>query len=161
MDSGYYVILVNLIIEWNRGWSLRLILEWMMITSASVDILQWWSHQFHWRKLWTDGDHTNFFRINRGMVVITPGLQSSKSLNCGNHTISVTVVRLSPDRIGPLGNPQLAWHSYCQEPVAVCAVALHTSNSNAGWSNTSVVVHNLYCERESGQQETSGQNLKG
>jgi hypothetical protein len=33
---------------------------------------------------------------------------------------------------GHLANPQLAWHSYRQEPVAVRAVALHSSNSNAG-----------------------------
>jgi len=31
-----------------------------------------------------------------------------------------------------LANPQLAWHSYRQEPVAVCAVALHPSIANAG-----------------------------
>ncbi len=29
------------------------------------------------------------------------------------------------------------------------------------WSNTSVVIRNLYCERGGGQQETSGRNLKG
>jgi hypothetical protein len=28
------------------------------------------------------------------------------------------------------------------------------------WSNTSEVVHNIYCELGSGQQETSGQNLR-
>jgi hypothetical protein len=32
---------------------------------------------------------------------------------------------------GHLANPQLAWHSYCQEPVAVRAVTLHSPNSNA------------------------------
>jgi len=29
-------------------------------------------------------------------------------------------------------NPQLAWHSYGQEPVAIRAVALHSSHPNAG-----------------------------
>ncbi len=33
---------------------------------------------------------------------------------------------------GHLANPQLAWHSYRQEPVAIRAVTLHSSNSNAG-----------------------------
>ena len=41
-------------------------------------------------------------------------------------------VRLSLDRMGPLGKPQLAQHSYRQEPVAVSSVALHSLNSNAG-----------------------------
>jgi hypothetical protein len=31
-----------------------------------------------------------------------------------------------------LANPQLAWHSYRQEPVAIRAVALHSSHPNAG-----------------------------
>jgi hypothetical protein len=57
---------------------------------------------------------------------------------------------------GHLANPQLTWHSYRKEPVAVHAVTLHSLNSN-----TSMVVHNLYCDRSSGQQETSGRNLKG
>ncbi len=29
-------------------------------------------------------------------------------------------------------NPQLAQHSYRQEPVAICIVALHSSHPNAG-----------------------------
>jgi hypothetical protein len=62
---------------------------------------------------------------------------------------------------GHLANPQLAWHSYCQEPVAVRAVTLHSSHPNAVWSNTCLVLHNLYCEWGSGQQETSSRNLKG
>jgi len=33
---------------------------------------------------------------------------------------------------GHLTNPQLAQHPYRQEPVAVRAVALHSSHSNAG-----------------------------
>ncbi len=32
---------------------------------------------------------------------------------------------------GPLTNPQLVWHSYRQEPVAVRAVTLHSSHPNA------------------------------
>jgi hypothetical protein len=71
-------------------------------------------------------------------------------------------VRLSPDRFGPLGDPQLTWHSYHQEPVTVHAVTLHSSNSNASMNQyeCTVVVHNLYCDRNSAQKETSGQNLK-
>jgi hypothetical protein len=33
---------------------------------------------------------------------------------------------------GHLANPQITRHSYHQEPVAVSAVTLHSSNSNAG-----------------------------
>jgi hypothetical protein len=33
---------------------------------------------------------------------------------------------------GHLANPQLTWHSYQQEPVAIRTVTLHSSNSNAG-----------------------------
>ncbi len=32
---------------------------------------------------------------------------------------------------GHLANPHLTWHSYRQEPVAVCAVTLHSSSFNA------------------------------
>jgi hypothetical protein len=32
---------------------------------------------------------------------------------------------------GHSANPQLAWHSYHQEPVVICAVALHPSTANA------------------------------
>ncbi len=59
---------------------------------------------------------------------------------------------------GHLANPQLAWHSHRQEPVALRSVSLHSSNSNAGmkWSYTNFIVN----EACSGQQETSSRNLK-
>ncbi len=79
----------------------------------------------------------------------------------GRQTLSV---QLSPDRMGPLGKPPASLALLpLQEPVAACTVALHSSlfTPMPVWSNISVVVHNLYCDRSSGQQETSGQNLKG
>ncbi len=60
-----------------------------------------------------------------------------------------TIVWLSPDRMGRLGKPPLALHSYRQEPVAICAVALHPSIANDHqrqyeairvWSHTTFIV---------------------
>jgi len=69
-------------------------------------------------------------------------------------------VRLSPERMGPLGKPlALPSTPATSRTLAVRAVTL--VHSDAGIPNTGVVVCNLYCDQSSDQQVSSGQNLKG
>ncbi len=77
---------------------------------------------------------------------------------------NTTRVWLSPDRMGPLGkrlaNLALLPSRTSQGPVAVCAVTLHSSNSNTSMKQYCDRTQ-PYCERSNGQQEISSRNLKG
>ncbi len=62
---------------------------------------------------------------------------------------------------GHLANPQLAWHSYRQEQVAVCSYPA-LFEFQRWYEEIGVWLYTIFNVIEaSGQQETSGRNLKG
>ncbi len=68
-------------------------------------------------------------------------------------------VRRGPDRIGSLGKPQLAQHSYRQEPVAVLAF-LGSPHTNAGMKQYKCVRTQPLLSMGHDRGKTSGRNLK-
>ncbi len=72
----------------------------------------------------------------------------------------MVIVRHGPDKQGHLENPQLAQHSYRQEPVAVLAF-LRSPHTNAGMKQYECGPTQPLLRMGHDRGKTSGRNLNG